>query len=94
MSFRDLANGVKNFFGPNNKFFNGAREDAASDEGAAGVDLDTATKSVEGIANACATAGINATDAQRAFYNLSQAYSTGSLKYTDYRRINFYSLYY
>lgn len=61
--------------------------DALSKFRAAGVDLDTATKSVEGIANACATAGINATDAQRAFYNLSQAYSTGSLKYTDYRSL-------
>lgn len=61
--------------------------DALSKFRAAGVDLDTATKSVEGIANACATAGINAMDAQRAFYNLSQAYSTGSLKYTDYRSL-------
>lgn len=61
--------------------------DALSKFRAAGVSLDDATKSVEGIANACATAGINATDAQRAFYNLSQAYSTGSLKYTDYRSL-------
>lgn len=61
--------------------------DALSKLRAAGVDLNTAQKSVEGIANACANAGINATDAQRAFYNLSQAYSSGVLKYTDYRSL-------
>lgn len=61
--------------------------DALSKLRAAGVDLDTATRSVEGIANACANAGINATDAQRAFFNLSQAYSSGVLKYTDYRSL-------
>lgn len=61
--------------------------DALSKLRAAGVDLDTAQKSVEGIANACANAGINATDAQRAFFNLSQAYSSGVLKYTDYRSL-------
>lgn len=61
--------------------------DALSKLRASGVDLDTATKSVEGIANACANAGINANDAQRAFYNLSQAYSSGTLKYTDYRSL-------
>ena len=61
--------------------------DALSKLRAAGVDIDTATRSVEGIANACANAGINATDAQRAFFNLSQAYSSGVLKYTDYRSL-------
>ena len=61
--------------------------DAMSKMVAAGVDLDKATKNVEGIANACANAGINATDASRAFYNLSQAYSSGSLQYTDYRSL-------
>jgi len=61
--------------------------DALSKLRSAGVDLDTATRSVEGIANACANAGINAQDAQRAFYNLSQAYSSGTLKYTDYRSL-------
>ena len=54
---------------------------------AAGVGLGTGTKAVEGIANACAIAGVNATDASRAFYNLSQAYSSGTLKYTDYRSL-------
>ena len=61
--------------------------DALSKFRAAGVGLEEATRSVEGIANACATAGVNAIDAQRAFYNLSQAYSSGSLKYTDYRSL-------
>lgn len=54
---------------------------------AAGVDLDTGTKAVEGISNACAAAGVNAMDASRAFFNLSQAYSSGYLKYTDYRSL-------
>ena len=61
--------------------------DALSKMGAAGVDIDVATRSVIGISNACAAAGINATDASRAFYNLSQAYSSGVLKYTDYRSL-------
>lgn len=61
--------------------------DALSKFRAAGVGLEEATRSVEGIANACATAGVNAVDAQRAFYNLSQAYSSGTLKYTDYRSL-------
>ena len=54
---------------------------------AAGVDLQTGTKAVEGISNACAAAGVNATDASRAFFNLAQAYSSGYLKYTDYRSL-------
>jgi len=61
--------------------------DAMSKMRAAGVNLDDAAKNVEGIANACANAGINATDASRAFFNLSQAYSSGTLKYTDYRSL-------
>lgn len=58
--------------------------DAMSKMVAAGVGLDQATKNVQGIANAAAAAGVNATDAARAFFNLSQAYSSGSLKYIDY----------
>ena len=61
--------------------------DAMSKMTAAGVDLETAGKAVEGIANACADAGINANDASRAFFNLSQAYSKGKLEYTDYRSL-------
>ena len=61
--------------------------DALSKFRAAGTHLDEATRSVQGIANACAIAGINATDAGRAYYNLAQAYSSGTLKYTDYRSL-------
>lgn len=32
MAFRDFARGVKNFFGPNNRFFNGSREDAPAED--------------------------------------------------------------
>lgn len=49
--------------------------------------LKVATQAVQGIANACANAGINAQDAQRAFYNLSQAYGKGKLEYTDYKSL-------
>lgn len=61
--------------------------DAMSKMVAAGVPLEDAAKNVQGIANACANAGINAQDAARAFFNLSQAYSSGALKYTDYRSL-------
>ena len=61
--------------------------DAMSKMVAAGVDIDQATKNVEGIANACANAGINATEAQRAFFNLSQAFTKGKLEYTDYKSL-------
>ena len=61
--------------------------DALSKMVASGTHVDVATKSVQGIANACADAGINAQDAQRAFFNLSQAYSKGKLEYTDYRSL-------
>lgn len=61
--------------------------DALSKFKSAGVDLDVATKSVEGIANACASAGVNATDAAHAFFNLSQAYTKGNLRYEDYRSL-------
>ena len=61
--------------------------DAMSKMVAAGVGMDQATKNVQGIASACAAAGVNATDAARAFFNLSQAYSSGGLKYTDYRSL-------
>ena len=61
--------------------------DAMSKMVAAGVSLEDAEKSVEGIANACANAGINAERASGAFYNLSQAYSSGVLEYRDYRSL-------
>ena len=49
--------------------------------------LEVATRAVQGIGNACADAGINAQDAQRAFYNLAQAYGKGKLEYTDYKSL-------
>lgn len=61
--------------------------DALSKMVSAGVNVDVATKSVQGIANACANAGINAYDAQRAFYNLAQAYGKGKLEFSDYRSL-------
>lgn len=61
--------------------------DAMSKMVSAGVDVNIATKAVQGIANACADAGINAQDASRAFYNLAQAYSKGTLEYTDYKSL-------
>ena len=61
--------------------------DALSKMVSAGVNVDVATKSVQGIANACANAGINAQDAQRAFYNLAQAYGKGKLEFNDYRSL-------
>lgn len=61
--------------------------DALSKLRSSGVGIEDATKAVEGIANACAQAGINATDAQRAFFNLSQAYTKGTLEYTDYKSL-------
>lgn len=51
---------------------------------AAGVDVDKAEKSMEGLANMCASAGVNIYDAQRAFYNFSQAMSTGSMQTRDW----------
>lgn len=32
MAFRNIMQGIKNYFGPNNKFFNGAREDDAAED--------------------------------------------------------------
>ena len=32
MAFRDITRGLKNFFGPNNRFFNGAREEESGAE--------------------------------------------------------------
>lgn len=54
---------------------------------ASGVELDSAVDSVMGIANAAAVAGVNTTDANRAFYNLAQAMGSGSLKLQDYKSL-------
>ena len=54
---------------------------------AAGVDLDTATRSIKGIANLAAISGSNSQQASTAMYQLSQAISTGSLKLQDWNSV-------
>lgn len=53
----------------------------------AGVDLDTAVKAIQGIANEAALAGANTNDASRAMYNFAQALSAGSVKLIDWKSI-------
>ena len=54
----------------------------------AGVELETATTAMIGIANATALAGGDANKASIAFYNLGQAIGTGYLTRMDYNSIN------
>ena len=54
----------------------------------AGVELETATKAMIGIANATALAGGDANKASIAFYNLGQSIGTGYLTRMDYNSIN------
>lgn len=54
----------------------------------AGIDLDTATKAMIGIANATADAGQGAQQASMAYYNLAQSLSSGYLTTMDYRSLN------
>ena len=54
----------------------------------AGVELETATQAMIGIANATAHAGGDAGKASIAFYNLGQAIGTGYLTRMDYNSIN------
>lgn len=54
----------------------------------AGIDLDTATKAMIGIANATADAGQGAQQASIAYYNLAQSLSTGYLTTIDYKSLN------
>lgn len=54
---------------------------------AAGVDLDTATKSIQGIANLAAASGSTSQQASTAMYQLSQAISTGALKLQDWNSV-------
>lgn len=54
----------------------------------AGVELETATKAMIGIANATALAGGGAQQASIAFYNLGQSIGTGYLTRMDYNSIN------
>lgn len=53
----------------------------------AGVDLDTAYKSMMGIASWGATAGAKVSDVSRALYNISQAMGTGAMKAIDWKSI-------
>jgi tape measure domain-containing protein len=54
---------------------------------AAGVELDTATASIKGIANLAALSGSNAEQAATAMYQLSQAISAGSVKLQDWNSV-------
>lgn len=54
----------------------------------AGIELETATKAMIGIANATALAGGGASQAASAYYNLSQSIATGYLTRVDYNSIS------
>ena len=53
----------------------------------AGVDLDRAVESIQGIANVAAISGANAEEASRAMYNFAQSLSQGSVKLMDWKSI-------
>ena len=52
-----------------------------------GVDLETTTDAIQGIANWAAAVGANPTQMSRAMYNISQALGTGSMRLLDWRSI-------
>ena len=54
---------------------------------AAGVDLDTATASIKGIANLAALSGSNSEQASTAMYQLSQAISAGRVSLMDWNSV-------
>lgn len=54
---------------------------------AAGIDLETATTSIKGIANLAAGSGSTANQASVAMYQLSQALAAGSLKLQDWNSV-------
>lgn len=54
---------------------------------AAGVELDTAVQSIQGIANLAAVSGSTSEQASRAMYQLSQALSTGTVKLMDWNSV-------
>ena len=54
---------------------------------AAGVDLDTAATSIQGIANLAAMSGSNSQQASTAMYQLSQAIAAGSVKLQDWNSV-------
>ena len=54
---------------------------------AAGIELQPATKAIQGIANLAALSGSNSQQASTAMYQLSQALSTGTLKLQDWNSV-------
>ena len=54
---------------------------------AAGVDLDTATTSIKGIANLAAASGSTSQQASTAMYQLSQAIASGTVKLQDWNSV-------
>ena len=54
---------------------------------AAGVDLDTATNAIQGIANLAAVSGSTSQQASTAMYQLSQALSSGTVKLQDWNSV-------
>ena len=54
---------------------------------AAGVDLDTSTNAIKGIANLAAISGSNSQQAATAMYQLSQAISTGTVRLMDWNSV-------
>ena len=54
---------------------------------AAGVDLDTATNAIQGIANLAAVSGSTSQQASTAMYQLSQALSSGTVKLMDWNSV-------
>lgn len=55
---------------------------------AAGVDLETSTGAIKGIANVAAVSGSNSQQASTAMYQLSQALSTGKVKLMDWNSVS------
>lgn len=53
----------------------------------AGVDLESASKAMKGIANLAAVSGANANEAARAMYNFGQALGSGFVRYIDWKSI-------
>lgn len=54
---------------------------------AAGVDLETSTSAIKGIANLAAVSGSNAQQASTAMYQLSQAMAAGTVKLQDWNSV-------
>lgn len=54
---------------------------------AAGVDLETSTAAIKGIANLAAVSGSTSEQASRAMYQLSQALSSGTVKLMDWNSV-------